>query len=109
MLMDLLLKSTKIRKRRVHFHKFMLDVHKIIHEYKQEMLQKFGRERNLNLDPSRDPILHCAKVIRDTAELLCFDEFQVTDIADAIIMTKVCINTNSSPYCADLPAFLTFV
>ena len=90
MMMDLFLDSTNVpKKRRVHFHKFMLDVHKIIHEYKQGLLQKYGREKNLNMDPNRDPILHCASVIRESAQLLCFDEFQVTDIADAIIMTKV--------------------
>lgn len=91
MLMDLFLHSTELPdKRRVHFHKFMLEVHQIIHTYKQELLRKYGREKNLNMDPNRDPILHCARVIRESAQLLCFDEFQVTDIADAIIMTKVC-------------------
>jgi predicted ATPase len=89
MMMDLFLKSTKLPKKRVHFHKFMLNVHQIIHQYKQGLLQQYGREKNLNMDPSRDPILHCARVIRESAQLLCFDEFQVTDIADAIIMTKV--------------------
>lgn len=89
MMMDLLYDSCNASKKRVHFHKFMLDVHKIIHEYKQDLLKKYGREKNVNLDPSRDPILHCASVIRKSAQLLCFDEFQVTDIADAIIMTKL--------------------
>ncbi len=81
--------NNNISKKRVHFHKFMLDVHRIIHEYKKHLLLSYGREKNLNLDPARDPILHCAGVIRQSAQLLCFDEFQVTDIADAIIMTKV--------------------
>lgn len=90
MMMDLFLHSTRISmKRRVHFHKFMLQVHKIIHDYKQDLLLKYGREKNLNMDPSRDPVLHCARQIRESAQLLCFDEFQVTDIADAIIMTKL--------------------
>jgi len=90
MMMDLFLHSTHVpKKRRVHFHKFMLEVHKIIHDYKQNLLRKYGREKNLNMDPSRDPVLHCAREIRESAQLLCFDEFQVTDIADAIIMTKL--------------------
>jgi predicted ATPase len=81
--------SQEPKKKRVHFHKFMLDVHKLIHEYKQGLLRDYGRQRNINLSPERDPVIHAARKINEEAKLLCFDEFQVTDIADALIMTKL--------------------
>lgn len=81
--------SQEPKKRRVHFHKFMLDVHKLIHDYKQGLLREFGRQRNIDLSRERDPVVYAAKIINEDAKLLCFDEFQVTDIADALIMTKL--------------------
>lgn len=77
------------KKRRVHFHKFMLDVHNLIHGYKQDLLREYGRDRNISLDRNRDPVIYAARKINEEAKLLCFDEFQVTDIADALIMTKL--------------------
>ena len=81
--------TTEEKKQRVHFHKFMLRVHCLIHKYKQDLLRDYGRDRNINLHPDRDPVVYAAKVISEEARLLCFDEFQVTDIADALIMTKL--------------------
>jgi len=91
MMMDLLYETTPVPlKRRVHFHKFMLEVHKLIHSFKQDLMKEYGRERlKQNLSEDKDPILHAARIISKSATLLCFDEFQVTDIADAIIMTKL--------------------
>lgn len=90
LLMDMCFDSTDLKnKRRVHFHKFMLEVHTLIYQHKQYLLKTFGRDKNLNLSDDRDPILHAARVISKDAQLLCFDEFQITDIADAIIMTKL--------------------
>lgn len=62
----------------------MLEVHEIIHKYKATL----GR-RKLHEEVKFDPITYAAKVISEESHLLCFDEFQVTDIADAIIMTKL--------------------
>lgn len=62
----------------------MLEVHQIIHKYKATL----GR-RKLHEEVKEDPITHAAMVIAEQSHLLCFDEFQVTDIADAIIMTKL--------------------
>jgi predicted ATPase len=88
--MDMFFSTTKIpKKRRVHFHKFMLEVHQHIHSYKKHLLETYGRDTNLNLSSDRDPIQYAAQMIRKDSSLLCFDEFQVTDIADAIIMTKL--------------------
>ncbi|KAJ8314746.1 hypothetical protein KUTeg_006896 [Tegillarca granosa] len=82
MLMDLFHDQCKVRrKQRVHFHKFMLDVHKI----KQSM----PRQSNVQKSQSFDPIAPVAKEISEETWLLCFDEFQVTDIADAVILKRL--------------------
>lgn len=89
-LMDLLYNNISLpQKRRVHFHKFMLEVHQMIHQFKQELLATYGRDVNLNMMPDRDAIEQVAKKISQTTWLLCFDEFQVTDIVNALIMTKL--------------------
>jgi cell division protein ZapE len=76
MLMDLFFMSCPIkRKRRVHFHAFMQEVHAFIH----------NRKKN----DKNDLITALAKQIRNSALLLCFDEFHVTDIADAMIMERL--------------------
>lgn len=76
MLMDLFFNACPIKhKRRVHFHAFMQEVHAFIHQWE-------GRSKG-------DVIINLAKQIRTTTLLLCFDEFHVTDIADAMIMERL--------------------
>lgn len=90
MLLELLFEHAQVeRKRRVHFNKFMLEVHQQLHREKQDQLKRFGRQRHIDLDPSRDAITIVAERMAEDAHLLCFDEFQVTDIADALILRKL--------------------
>jgi protein AFG1 len=64
------------RKTRVHFHNFMQDVHRRLHTMKS----KHGSDL--------DAILYVAADIAEDASVLCFDEFQCTDVADAMILRR---------------------
>ncbi|MBV9519010.1 MAG: AFG1 family ATPase [Hyphomicrobiales bacterium] len=82
MLMDLFFESVGLLdKRRAHFHVFMADVHERIRRFREKI--KVGEIRD------GDPIAPVAKSIAEEARLLCFDEFAVTDIADAMILSRL--------------------
>jgi cell division protein ZapE len=82
MLMDLFFSYVPAqRKRRVHFHDFMADVHARVHEWRQ--LARDGKVKG------SDPIAPVAEALADEAWVLCFDEFAVSDIADAMILGRL--------------------
>jgi cell division protein ZapE len=82
MLMDLFFVTCPVkRKRRVHFHAFMLDVHERLRDYRHKL--KLGEI------PDGDAIHLTADDLAEEAWVLCFDEFHVTDIADAMILGRL--------------------
>src|SRR5579863_1053063 len=82
LLMDLFFDTAPTTsKRRVHFHAFMADVHARIHEWR--IRHKAGRTSG------DDPIAPVAADLAAEAWLLCFDEFSVNDIADAMILSRL--------------------
>ncbi len=80
MLMDLFFECVDVeRKRRVHFHEFMQEAHQLIHEWRQTN----------KVSKTAEPIRPTAAKLADKNWLLCFDEFEVRDIADAMIVSRL--------------------
>lgn len=90
MLMDLFYDQAPIKhKQRVHFHAFMIGVHSKINLWRQ--MDKAARRASPDYirGAGDDPIAPVAKAIARDAQLLCFDEFHVTDITDAMILSRL--------------------
>lgn len=81
MLMDLFFEHTPIKeKRRIHFHQFMQDVHARIHELRQTDRQNAA---------GADPVVMLSKEMASSIRLLCFDELQADDVADATLLFRL--------------------
>ena len=90
LLMDIFFNNTDIaRKRRVHFHEFMAETHERINYWRQASRKERRRHPDFNKKTPDDPIPLAAGDIAQEAQLLCFDEFQVTDITDATILGRL--------------------
>ena len=80
MLMDLFFDTAPVeQRRRVHVHPFMQEIHARLHEWRQE--EGAGQ--------AQEPLLRLAKEIADASPLLCFDEFQVEAVADAMMVRRL--------------------
>jgi cell division protein ZapE len=84
-LMDMFFEASRVpKKRRAHFHEFMADVHERIYAFRQEDKGDEGAS-----GMGEDPLHRAAAAIAEESLLLCFDEFHVTDIADAMILGRL--------------------
>ncbi|MGJ8572982.1 MAG: cell division protein ZapE [Hoeflea sp.] len=82
MLMDMFFELVPAkRKRRAHFHDFMADAHSRIHAHRQKLKNGGTKET--------DPVPPVAAQLFEEAWVLCFDEFSVTDIADAMLLSRL--------------------
>lgn len=82
MLMDMFFELVPAeRKRRAHFNDFMTDVHDRVHRHRQAFKKGETKES--------DPLPPVARALAAEAWVLCFDEFAVTDIADAMILSRL--------------------
>lgn len=82
MLMDMFFELVPVRrKRRVHFNDFMADAHDRIQRHRELLTRGETKEK--------DPLPPVAKALADEAWVLCFDEFAVNDIADAMILSRL--------------------
>ncbi|TCL07974.1 cell division protein ZapE [Shimia isoporae] len=75
MLMDLFVDSLDVPVRRVHFHAFMQEIHDAMHKARQDGVE--------------DAIAPVAKAVSDSVRVLAFDEMQITDITDAMIVGRL--------------------
>lgn len=77
LLMDLFYKYCHVSKKRIHFHEYLISIHKKLH-----LLKKSTKKL-------KDPLKYIAKEFAKKYQLLCFDEFHVTDVADAMILEQL--------------------
>lgn len=90
MLMDLFVETASVAAvRRVHFHDFMQEVHEAIFNWRSLSPSERSRRPEFLKWAKDDPIPPVARGIALKGWLLCFDEFQVSDVADAMILGRL--------------------
>jgi len=90
MLMDTFFERvTLVKKQRWHFHAFLADIHERIHALKRHDLAANGRSFQIDTRQSHNPIHRVALQVAQETRVLCLDEFQVTDVADALILSQL--------------------
>ena len=90
MLMDLFFDTAEFEpRRRIHFNAFMTEVHERIHRWRRMDPRERARAAEFVPRAGDDPIAPTAKAFAAQARLLCLDEFQVTDVADAMILGRL--------------------
>jgi len=85
MLMDFFTETAPIPARRVHFHAFMQEVHAMLNDWRQMS----ARERRAAGFKGDDPVPPLARKIARESPLLCLDELEIKDIADAMIVGRL--------------------
>lgn len=90
LLMDMFFESAEVEcKRRVHFNTFMVETHKRLHEWRNMSAEEREQRPEFVREAGEDPIAPIAKRICNESWLICFDEFQVNDVADAMILGRL--------------------
>ena len=88
MLLDRFYHATHLpRKARFHFYAFLHEIHDRIHALQRHDIATRGR--SFHVDPSYTPVVRVAHILASQVSLLCLDEFQVTDVADAMILRQL--------------------
>jgi cell division protein ZapE len=81
MLMEMFFNNLQVKnKKRTHFHQFMIDFHQSLHKY---------REDNKDSINKSDPVVELASNIANEFDVLCLDELQINNIADAMIVGRL--------------------
>ncbi len=78
-----------LKRRRVHFHDMMAEVHRRAFDWRADWLRTRQRSKGVDLRPQHDAMVQVAKLIAADADVLCFDELDVSDVADAMVLHRV--------------------
>jgi len=93
MLMDCFYENARVgggnKKRRLHFYDFLSEIHSRIHALKRADLARDGRNFSVDTSLSKNPVHRVGLEFSSEVSLLCLDEFQVTDVADALILSQL--------------------